>query len=329
MKVFVAGATGTIGRRLVSLLAGAGHEVVGMSRDEGRAAALSELGARGVLGDAYDPARLARLLADEAPDAVVDELSDLPRRLISGRDKDAFAANARIRTEGGRNLVEAAVAAGVRRVVVQSYAHIYAPVGGWVKSEDAPLNLDPHQPGVRRHNVEAIAELEKMVLETPGIEGVALRYGSFYGPGTPFAWDGSIAAEVRRGHYSIVGDGRGRTSFIHVDDAAAATVLALVGPPGAYNICDDHPAMEIEWLPFYADLLGAGPPRHVFGFFLEGTGHEHFVYRTLRQRGASNRKAKEQLGLQLCFPSWRQGFLSEARAERAARGGHEARSASA
>jgi 2-alkyl-3-oxoalkanoate reductase len=299
-----------------------------MSRDARRAAELRVLGARGAVCDVYDEPRLAALLTEERPEVVVDELSDLPRRLLSGHDRGAFRANDRIRTEGAGILVRAALGAGARRVVAQSYAHVYAPLGGWVKGEEAPLNLDPHQPDVRRRNVRSVVELEQTVLETPGLEGVALRYGSFYGPGTPFAWDGSIAAEVRRGRYSIVGEGQGMTSFVHVDDAAAATLLALAGPPGVYNICDDYPAREIDWLPFYADLLGAPPPRHAFGFLLEGLGHEHFVYRTLRQRGASNRKAKERLGLELCFPSWRQGFINEARAERGEHGDHGTRSAS-
>ena len=318
MKVFVAGATGTIGRRLVPLLVQAGHDVVGMSRDQERAGALASLGARGIVCDVYDRERLASLLASEAPDAIIDELSDLPRSIGPRGGKAAFAANRRIRTEGALNLVESAVAGGVARVIAQSYAHVYAPMGRWVKNEDEPLNLDPRQPEQRRSNVESVLELERIVLETPGIEGVALRYGAFYGPGTPFAADGSIAGEVRRGHYPIIGDGRGLTSFIHVDDAAAATVLALTGPPGVYNVCDDRPAMEKEWVPFYADLLGAQPPRHVFSFFEQAIGREHFVYRTLQQRGASNRRAREALGMTLCFPSWRQGFMSEASRERQA-----------
>jgi nucleoside-diphosphate-sugar epimerase len=318
MKIFVAGATGTIGRRLVPLLVKAGHDVVGMSRSEERAAGLEEHGARGVVCDVFDRVRLLELVAAEQPEIVIHQLSAMPPKLGPRASTGQFAANVRVRTEGTHNLVDAALAAGARRVVAQSYAHIYAPVGGWVKGEDEPLNLAPNVPEARRRNVEAIRELERTVLETPGIEGVALRYGAFYGPGTPFASEGSIAAEVRRRHYPIIAKGQGLTSFIHVDDAAAATLRALDGPPGAYNICDDRPASQAEWVREYADLIGAPPPRHVFAFAVQAVGREHFVYRATQQRGASNEKAKRELGLELCFPSWRIGFASEARAERAA-----------
>jgi nucleoside-diphosphate-sugar epimerase len=320
VNIFVAGATGTIGRRLVPLLVEAGHEVTGMSRDPERAVALEALGARGVVGDVYDRGRLDQLLAAARPDVVIDELSDLGKRLGPRGSGDQFAANNRIRTEGARNLAEAALQAGTRRIVAQSYAHVYAPRLGWIKGEDDPLNLDPDVPEARRRNAESVRELERIIMETPGIEGVALRYGAFYGPGTPFASDGSIAAEVRKRHYPIIGNGQGRTSFVHVDDAAAATLLALAGRPGVYNVCDDRPAMEREWVPFYASTIEAPPPRHVFAFVVTALGREHFVYRATQQRGASNAKAKAVLGWQLRYPSWREGFLAEARAEqRAAR----------
>ncbi len=312
----MAGATGTIGRRLVSLLVHAGHEVTGMSRSAARAAALEGQGARGVACDVYDPDRLREVLATSRPDIVIDELSDLSRQIgPSGADVE-FAANRRIRTEGARNLVDAAVAVGVRRVVAQSYAHIYAPRLGWVKREDDPLYLDPYAPPARRHTVESVQELERIVLQTRGIEGVALRYGAFYGPGTPFALDGSIAAEFRRSHYPVIGSGQGRTSFVHVDDAAVATMLAMEGPAGVYNICDDRPAREADWAPFYASVIGAPPPRHVFPFAGLALGRDNFVYHATRQRGASNARARRVLGWEPCFPSWREGFVIEARHER-------------
>ena len=320
MKIFVAGATGTIGRRLIPLLVDAGHEVTGLSRSTERAASLERQGAHGVAGDVYDREHLAALVAIAEPEVVIDELSDLGKRLGPRGAAEEFAANVRIRTEGARNLVDAAVAAGARRIVAQSYAHVYAPHLGWVKSEDDPLNLDPDVPPARRQNVTSVLELERIVLEAPRIEGVALRYGAFYGPGTSFASDGSIAAEVRKRHYPIIGNGQGRTSFVHVDDAARATVLALDAPPGVYNVCDDRPAMQSEWVPFYASTIGAPPPRHVFAFIVMAIGREHFVYRATQQRGASNARAKTTLGWQLRYPSWREGFLAEARAEqRAAR----------
>ena len=211
----------------------------------------------------------------------------------------------------------ATVAAGARRFVAQSYAHVYAPRSGWTKTEDDPLSLGPEVPEGRRRTVASVVDLERIVLETPGVEGVVLRYGAFYGPGTPYAADGWIADVVRRGRYPIIGGGAGRTSFVHVDDAATATVLSLTGPPGVYNICDDRPAREADWVPFYAGMLGAPPPRHVLRVIESAKGREHFAYRATRQRGASNAKAKRQLGWELRFPNWWEGFLEEARRERA------------
>jgi nucleoside-diphosphate-sugar epimerase len=311
MKIFVAGATGTIGRRLVPLLVEAGHEVTGMTRRPAWAA-LPLQGAAAVACDVYDRPRLFELLAAMRPEIVIDELSDLRTRL-GPRGSDAeLAANRRIRTEGVRNLVDAAVAAGARRVIAQSYAHVYAPAGGWVKGEDDPMNLGLDAPTARRHNVESVWRLEQTVLDTAGVEGVALRYGALYGPRTPFARAGSVAAEFHRQRYPIVGDGEGRTSFVHVDDAARATVLALEAPPGVYNVCDDHPAAQVEWAPYYAALVGAPPPRHVSSLGVVTRGREHFVFRATRQRGASNQKARAVLGWELRYPSWREGFLAEA-----------------
>jgi 2-alkyl-3-oxoalkanoate reductase len=315
VKIFVAGATGAIGRRLVPLLTAEGHEVTGMSRSPEGAAGLQALGARGVSGDVFDRERLMELLAAERPEVVIDELSDLDRRLGPSSGDDSLAGNRRIRTEGTRNLVDAAIACGARRVVAQSYAHIYAPQHGWVKNEDDPTSGDGDATPVHRHTVESVLELEHIVLQTPGIEGVALRYGAFYGPGTPFAADGSIAAEFRRRHYPVIGDGRGHTSFIHVDDAAAATMLAMAGPAGVFNICDDQPARQSEWAPFYAETIGAPRPRHIFSFALRMLGRDQFVYRATEQRGASNVKAKLQLEWTLRYPSWREGFVAEARRE--------------
>ena len=257
------------------------------------------------------------LLNDEGPEIVIDELTDLSRQLGPSGSEAEFSANQRMRTEGTRNLVDAARAAGARRIVAQSYAHVYAPVGGWIKTEEDPLNLGPDVPTTRRRNVEAVETLERAVLETPGIEGVALRYGAFYGPGTAYADDGSIAHLVRIRHFPVVGDGHGMTSFVHVDDAAAATVLAVSGPTGVYNIVDDEPAPRSEWVPFYADLLGAPAPHHVPALLIRMLGREHFIYRSTQQRGAANAKAKRDLGFDPCFRTWRRGFAAEL-AQRAA-----------
>ncbi len=312
VKIFIAGATGVVGRRLVPLLVSAGHDVVGMSRSAERAAELESAGARGVVGDILDPRRLRELLTDVRPEIIVHQVTDVPKALDPGRTQEQFAANVLVRSVGTRNLVQAARDAGARRIVAQSYAHIYAPTGGWIKIESDELDAGDHVPEGRRRNVAAVIALERAVLASPGIEGVALRYGALYGPGT--AYDpagGSIAGLVRRRHYPLVGGGTGWTSFVHVDDAAAAVMLALDGPAGVYNITDDRPAPASEWLPYYAALLGAPPPRHVPAFAVRALGREHFAFRATQQRAADNRKARSQLGFAPAYRTWRDGWSRE------------------
>lgn len=311
MKIFVAGATGVIGRRLIPLLVEGGHDVAGMSRSQERAGSLAEHGARGVVADVYDRERLRRLLADEKPEIVIHELTDIPRKLAPGRTVEQFAANRRIRIEGTRNLVEAARAAGARRIVAQSYAHVYAPRGSWAKAEWEALDLGPDTPDSRQLNVLALRELERSVLQTPGIEGVALRYGTLYGAGSTLDEGGTINTLVRRRHFPIAGSGAGTTSFVHVDDAAAATVLALGGPSGVFNICDDQPASLKDWLPFYARLVGAPPPRYIPALAERVLGNEHLAFRSTRQRGADNAKARARLGFAPAWVGWRDGLRSE------------------
>jgi len=310
MKIFLAGASGVIGRRLVPMLVAGGHDVVGMSRSGDRAAALERAGARGVAVDVFDRDRLHDVLSAERPEIVIDELSDLPRTLAPSGDAQ-FDGNVRIRTEGTRNLVDAARAAGARRIITQSYAHVYAPRGDWVKGEDGPLDVGRDVPRGRARNAESVRTLEQIVVGTPGIEGVALRYGVFYGPGTAYASDGSMAALVHRRHLPIVGGGEGLTSFVHVDDAAAATMLTLSGRTGVFNICDDDPAPMFEWVPIFAALLVAPAPRHVPSFVVRVLGREAFIYRSTERRGASNAKAKALLGFEPCFRSWREGFEAD------------------
>jgi nucleoside-diphosphate-sugar epimerase len=318
VKVLVAGATGVVGRRLVPLLVNGGHEVVGTSRSPVRAEGLRQQGARGVVVDALDKERVSEVMSIEQPEVVIHELTDIPRRLDPSRVATQFDGNVRVRSEGTRNLVDAANEAGVLRVIAQSYAHIYEPRGSWVKAEDEAINTGPEDTSPRYRNVKAIGELERRVLQTPGIEGVVLRYGTLYGPGTAYAPAGSIAQLVRIRHYPIVGGGRGVTSFLHVDDAAAAAAEALKGPPGVYNICDDEPASVAEWLPCYAQLLDAPPPHRVPAFAVRALGREHFAYRSTEQRGAFNGKAKAELGWTPMYPSWRQGFRTELEAVGAA-----------
>jgi nucleoside-diphosphate-sugar epimerase len=309
MKIVVAGASGVVGRRLVPLLVEAGHDVVGTSRSA------EAQGIRGVALDVLDRQQVHDVLMQEKPEVVIHVVTSIPRALDPGRAGNQFQDNNRVRSEGTRNLVAAASRAGVRRVVAESYAHIYAPKGSWVKHEEDELNLALNDPLPRHRNVRAIVELEKAVLGTPNIEGVALRYGTLYGPGTAYAPDGNIAYLVRRRHYPIVDGGRGVTSFLHVDDAAAATALAAVSErTGAFNICDDEPAILAEWLPYYARLLNAPPPRQVPSFVVRALGREHFVYRATEQRGATNIKAKHMLKFKPRYSSWREGFRAELQA---------------
>lgn len=311
MNVFVAGPASAVGRRLVPRLLEEGHAVVGLSRTPEGARALESLGIRGVVGDVLDRERMAEVLAAERPEAVVFQVSGIPATLGPGHTRDQFAQSVSIRSAGARNVVDAARAAGARRVVAQSYAHIYAPEGGWVKEESERLNLGSHVPGDRRRNVEAVVALEEAVCDTPGIEGVALRYGSLYGPCTAFDWDGSLAELVRARRYPIAGGGTGWSSFVHVDDAAEAALLALRGPTGRFNIGDDEPAPVSVWLPAYAKEVCGPAPRHVPGFAARALFGERFVFRSTEQRAADNRWARAQLGFDPRYRSWRHGFHAE------------------
>jgi nucleoside-diphosphate-sugar epimerase len=307
MKVFVAGATGVIGRRLVPRLMEAGHGVVGGTRSEARAAALRAAGAEAVVVDVFDAAGLTEKVKAAAPEAVIHELTDIPTQLDPKRFAEQFAGNDRVRTEGTRNLMAAAKAAGVRRVVAQSVAFAYAPEGPWVKSEEDRLYLDAPQPF--GPTVRAVADLEDQVLGGEGIEGVVLRYGLFYGPDTAYAAGGQIGQMVKKRRFPVVGSGEGRASFIHIEDAAAATVAALErARPGVYNIADDEPAPVREWLPVYAEILGARRPRHVPAWLGRLVAGQYAVYLMTQIRGASNEKAKREFAWTPIHSTWRRGF---------------------
>jgi 2-alkyl-3-oxoalkanoate reductase len=306
MRVFVAGASGVIGRALVPQLVAAGHEVTGTARSEERAEAVRAAGARAVVCDALDAEALRAAVTEAAPEVVVHQLTALPHR-FDPRDREIYTATNRVRTEGTRNLIDAASAAGARRLVCQSIAFAYAPgARPEVMDEDAPLALGSPPPfgdGVR-----AIEAMERAVLGAEGLEGVVLRYGWFYGPGTFYADDGSVAHDVRRRRFPVIGKGTGLFSFVHVDDAASATVAAVErGAPGIYNVVDDDPAPQREWLPAYADAIGAKKPfrvpvwiaRLVVGKIATVAGV---------QPGASNAKAKRELGWKPRWRSWREGF---------------------
>jgi 2-alkyl-3-oxoalkanoate reductase len=289
------------------MLLEAGHEVTGMTRSEEKLAALREAGADPVQADVFDLDRFIETVSQSRPDVVVHELTNIPRAVDPRRFREQFANTNRLRIEGTRNVVDAATAAGARRVIAQSIAFAYAPRGGLVKAEEDPLFLEAPQQYLPL--VDAIRRLEKTVLETEGIEGVVLRYGYWYGPGTSYAADGSIATQVKRRRFPIVGKGTGCFSFIHIDDAAAATVAAVErGRPGVYNVVDDDPALAREWLPVYADVLGAPAPRRVPAILARLAAGRQAAYVMLQQRGASNQRAKRELGWEPRYPSWRKGF---------------------
>ena len=304
MRVFVAGATGAIGRRLVPMLREAGHEVTGMTRSEDRADALRAAGAEAVVCDALDAGALRSAMAAAAPEAVIHQLTDLPQDFGM---RYGYGETSRLRTEGTRNLLDAAREAGARRFVAQSIAFIYHPANGPVNDEEARTLAGA--PGKFGEAVDAVLEMERTVTGAEGLEGLALRYGFFYGPGTWYAPGTKLARTVQRRWFPIIGDGSGVFSYIHIDDAASATVAAVErGAPGVYNVVDDEPAPTREWLPALAEALGAKPPRRVplwLGKLVAGGNAEMAA---TSMRGASNAKAKRELGWTPRYASWRQGF---------------------
>ena len=301
MRVFLAGATGVIGTPLVPQLLKAGHAVTAMTRSVLRAAHLEAVGAESVVCDVFDADRVRAAMDDASPEAVIHQLTSLPARLDWG-DPDVFDATNRVRTEGTRFLVDAALATGASRIVAQSIAFAYAPTGGRVKGEDAALFTDAPPPFGGA--VAAIVELEQRVTGTAGIEGLVLRYGMLYGPGTYHDRRGSTAADIIAGRVPLVEGATGMYSWLHVEDAASATVAALErGAPGIYNVVDDEPAPQPEWLPILAQALDADPPA-----VAETLPPRHTPVMSLR--AASNAKAKRELGWQPRYASWREGFAA-------------------
>ncbi|HEX4759498.1 MAG TPA: NAD(P)-dependent oxidoreductase [Thermoleophilaceae bacterium] len=303
MKVFVAGATGVIGRSLVPMLVREGHEVVGITRSAPRTGLMRDLGAHGMVADAFDAKRLRTVVAETQPDVVIHQLTDIPKSF----DPNDFDRHNKLRREGTRNLMDAAKAAGVPRVIAQSVAFMYARGGSELHEEADPLAVDLPDPG--GDAVRAVAELEEAVTGTDGVDGLVLRYGYFYGPGTAYAADGAQGKMLINRRFPIVGNGDGVFSFIHVDDAATAAVRALDrGAPGIYNVVDDDPAPLREWLPELAKAIGAPEPRRVPTFVARMVGGRYVVQMLTRAQGASNAKAKAELDLDLRWPSWRRGF---------------------
>jgi len=310
MRVFVAGATGTIGRQLVPRLVAAGHEVHGMTRSASKRTMLEQLGAVPVVADALEPGRIADAVVRAKPDVIVHQLTAIGALDMRHFDRD-FALTNQLRTEGTDYLLAAGQATGVRRFVAQSVAGYgaYARTGGPVKSEEDPL--DPAPAPEMRETIAAIRHLEEAVLGARWTEGIVLRYGAFYGPGTSLGPGGDQFEMVRNRKYPLVGDGAGVWSFIHVADAAEATVAAVDhGRRGAYNVVDDDPAPVAEWLPALAHTLGARKPAHVPRFVGRVFAGEAGAMMMTELRGASNAKAKRELAWQPGHPSWRTGFAA-------------------
>jgi nucleoside-diphosphate-sugar epimerase len=309
MKVFVAGATGALGKQLVPLLVANGHDVVGMTRTEAKRDQLRSLGAQPVVADALDADAVGRVVGETEPDIIVHQLTAIPPKINMRRFEREFALTNRLRTEGTDHLLSAGRAAGVRRFVAQSNASLYARTGGPIKQEDAPVDDDPAPE--MRDGLAALRHLEAAVTGAQWTEGVVLRYGWFYGPGTSIALDplGSQVEMVRKRQLPIVGGGTGVWSFIHIEDAAAATVAAVEGgPAGVYNVVDDEPAPVSEWVPGLAAAVGAKRPLRVPRWVGRLAAGEWATVAMTELRGASNDKAKRELDWQLRYPSWRQGF---------------------
>jgi nucleoside-diphosphate-sugar epimerase len=302
MRVFVAGASGAIGTRIVPQLIDRGHEVIGTFRSPAHADRVRALGAEPVALDLLDARAVRRAVLETRPEAIIHQATDLAD-VRFGRSLDrSFASTNRLRTEGTDALLAAAREAGVRRFVAQSFAsYRYAREGGPVKAEDDPL--DPSPPAMARQTNAAMRHLDQAVTNAGGI---ALRYGGFYG-----ASNDGLVKPVRKRQFPVIGDGDGISSFIHLDDAAAATVLALERDlAGIYNIVDDEPAPMREWLPALAQALGAKPPHHVPLWLAGLVAGKGMVMMAVGSRGASNAKAKRELGWTLRYPSWRQGFTA-------------------
>lgn len=280
----------------------------GITRTTGKVDALRAAGATPVVLDVLDRAAVKEALTSAMPEVVVHQSTALAGFTDFRKFDEGFALTNRLRTEGTDNLIAAMKELKIRRLVAQSYAGWpHARTGGPAKTEDEPLEQNP--PNAVRRTLEAILYLEKVVLHTEGIDGTVLRYGSFYGPGTSLSEGGFQLERIHRRLFPLVGKGTGVTSFIHIDDAAAATVAAIEkGKPGLYNVVDDDPAPVSEWLPALAAAIGAKPPRRVPTWVARFFVGEHGVIMMTEVRRASNAKAKRDLGWQPAYPSWRDGF---------------------
>jgi nucleoside-diphosphate-sugar epimerase len=307
MKVFLAGATGAIGRQLVPLLLAAGHQVTGMTRSPERAGELRDAGAEAVLADALEREAVHAAVAQARPEAVIHQLTAIPALIDPRTIERDFALTNRLRSEGTRHLLAAAQAAGAERFLAQSIAFAYASgPPGTVHVEGDPLLSEQQAPKSFKGAARALGELEQAVL---GASGIVLRYGYFYGPGSSIAREGAMAAELQRRRVPVVGGGRGVWSFIHIEDAARATVAALAhAGPAVFNIVDDEPAPVAEWLPALAEALDAPRPWRVPTLVARPLAGGYGIQTMTRVQGASNALAKRELDWRPRYASWREGF---------------------
>ncbi|WP_026877671.1 NAD-dependent epimerase/dehydratase family protein [Jiangella gansuensis] len=313
MRVFLAGATGAVGRSLIPILVAAGHEVVGTTRSPGKLAQLTAAGAEGVVVDGLDADAVRQEVRAAAPDVIVQQQTALASGTGDFKHWDAeFAATNRLRTEGTDHLLAAARDAGVRRFVAQSYTGWpNARSGAPVKSEDDPLEANP--PAACRQTLSAIQHLERVTTSTPGVDGLVLRYGSFYGPGTGLTGD-DVVGMLRKRRFPLVGGGTAVWSLLHIDDAARATLAAIEGgAPGIYNIVDDEPAPVAQILPELAAAVGAKSPRKLPAWLAKPLIGDFGVTFMTTLRGSSNAKAERELGWKPQYPSWREGFRASVR----------------
>ena len=308
MKVFLAGGTGAVGKTLVPALRDRGYEVFALTRSEAKAAALRSAGAQPVVADALDRAAIVRAVAKAKAEIVIHQLTGLTGASNIRHFDRVFARTNRLRTEGTDILLDAARGANARRFIAQSYGNwVYGSDGSRLKTERDPLDPDPLPQ--QRESLAAIRHLEQAVTGDPAITGIALRFGSLYGPGTNMALRGEFSDVVRSRKLPIIGDGAGVWSFLHIVDAAAATVAAIEhGMTGVYNVCDDDPAPAAEWIPELARALGAKPPMHVPAWLGRIAAGDVITWMMTTMRGMSNAKAKRELAWAPVYASWRQGF---------------------
>jgi nucleoside-diphosphate-sugar epimerase len=309
MRVFLAGATGVIGRPLVPQLLAAGHEVTALARTPEKAKALQALGVDTAVADAFDADGVREAVVSARPEVLIHQLTALPREMNMRKYADQVRPTSELREKTAPIFLAAAREAGARRAIFQSISFMVAPEGPPVVDENAPILPSPISTPTEK--------MERMVLDAEALEGVVLRYGFFYGPGTYYAPDGFMVNLVRKRQMPIVGSGEGRTSFVHLDDAAAATVRALDhGGPGIYNITDDEPAPQKEWVPAVAQMIGAGKPRHLPAWLVRLVAGQYAAMMGTSLRGNTNAKAKAELGFEPRWPSWRDGLADVLGSER-------------